>query len=770
MNDITSPNPTPSNEFCALAPDELIARLEQEGDRASKELFDACVAHGEAMVQALAAKIDDEATWNTDSYDAWWLPYHAALILGRIASESSGFLLLDLMRRIDNLAAEDLQDWLAGDWAALFENKPPGVIAAVRDLVTNTALNWHTRCQGVDVLLDSGLRQGAEALDTEIDWVAGLVSDKADEWPFRIAAACTLLDFPRQRHRSLLDSMAVEETLIAKSTRVFAGMFDLANVESAFTKNLDEPGWKRRDNPWTFYHPDAIAARQERWCKEDAQAPLIQHLPAVEFPQVRTEPKIGRNDPCPCGSGRKFKKCCLDKQSSTSSSGELAWRRIRRELEGLSGRMLRFAAATYGHEAVHEAWREFMLWDEDEAEFDDESPHAAVFLPWMLHHWSPNPDETDVADTRLHQVAPTRAYLERKGRQLSSLIREYLQSCLDQPFSFYEVEHVEPGRGMALRDLLTDEHHDVYERGASQSVAVHEVIYAQLASVDGITLIEALCPVSLSPGDKVPVITLRERMRRNEADHTDLQPDAEALRMWEFELRELYLSLSERYMYPSLPELQTSDGETLEFHTLVYDIDSAQTAFDALSHLNPMASNPAESEPNFRRDDDGLVQHAQINWVRADQDSDATSSTLLGSITIDNTRLTATVNSRERAERLKTIIGEKLAAHATFRADKIQTPEQAMAENTPPSPRLPQDSPEAQAFLVDYLRKHYERWIDMPLPALANCSPRDAVNSPAGCEKVEALLLEAEQHDLNLPAATRKIIFDTVRLQLGLET
>ncbi len=22
------------------------------------------------------------------------------------------------------------------------------------------------------------------------------------------------------------------------------------------------------------------------------------------------EPKIGRNDPCPCGSGRKFKKCC----------------------------------------------------------------------------------------------------------------------------------------------------------------------------------------------------------------------------------------------------------------------------------------------------------------------------------------------------------------------------------------------------------------------------------------------------------------------------
>ncbi|MDE3161441.1 MAG: SEC-C domain-containing protein [Acidobacteriota bacterium] len=23
-----------------------------------------------------------------------------------------------------------------------------------------------------------------------------------------------------------------------------------------------------------------------------------------------TRPKIGRNEPCPCGSGKKFKKCC----------------------------------------------------------------------------------------------------------------------------------------------------------------------------------------------------------------------------------------------------------------------------------------------------------------------------------------------------------------------------------------------------------------------------------------------------------------------------
>jgi preprotein translocase subunit SecA len=33
-----------------------------------------------------------------------------------------------------------------------------------------------------------------------------------------------------------------------------------------------------------------------------------QQAPRVHQP-VRAEPKVGRNDPCPCGSGKKFKNC-----------------------------------------------------------------------------------------------------------------------------------------------------------------------------------------------------------------------------------------------------------------------------------------------------------------------------------------------------------------------------------------------------------------------------------------------------------------------------
>ena len=33
----------------------------------------------------------------------------------------------------------------------------------------------------------------------------------------------------------------------------------------------------------------------------------------VKKQPVAKKAKVGRNDPCPCGSGKKYKNCCLDK-------------------------------------------------------------------------------------------------------------------------------------------------------------------------------------------------------------------------------------------------------------------------------------------------------------------------------------------------------------------------------------------------------------------------------------------------------------------------
>ena len=41
----------------------------------------------------------------------------------------------------------------------------------------------------------------------------------------------------------------------------------------------------------------------DEWYFVDAEAPRVEQV-------RRSTPKTGRNDPCPCGSGKKFKKCC----------------------------------------------------------------------------------------------------------------------------------------------------------------------------------------------------------------------------------------------------------------------------------------------------------------------------------------------------------------------------------------------------------------------------------------------------------------------------
>ncbi len=43
---------------------------------------------------------------------------------------------------------------------------------------------------------------------------------------------------------------------------------------------------------------------------EGGSAPVIEESPRLEIPARREPPKAGRNDPCPCGSGAKFKNCC----------------------------------------------------------------------------------------------------------------------------------------------------------------------------------------------------------------------------------------------------------------------------------------------------------------------------------------------------------------------------------------------------------------------------------------------------------------------------
>jgi preprotein translocase subunit SecA len=43
---------------------------------------------------------------------------------------------------------------------------------------------------------------------------------------------------------------------------------------------------------------------------EPQSAPEGEPEAQIQLPVRREAPKVGRNEPCPCGSGRKYKDCC----------------------------------------------------------------------------------------------------------------------------------------------------------------------------------------------------------------------------------------------------------------------------------------------------------------------------------------------------------------------------------------------------------------------------------------------------------------------------
>jgi hypothetical protein len=59
-----------------------------------------------------------------------------------------------------------------------------------------------------------------------------------------------------------------------------------------------------------------VALYDGPWHRSEAM-PLIASDLAFWRPKTRVNPtaKVGRNEPCPCGSGKKYKKCCADKKS-----------------------------------------------------------------------------------------------------------------------------------------------------------------------------------------------------------------------------------------------------------------------------------------------------------------------------------------------------------------------------------------------------------------------------------------------------------------------
>lgn len=485
--------------------------------------------------------------------------------------------------------------------------------------------------------------------------------------------------------------------------------------------------------------------------------------------------KPGRNDPCPCGSGRKYKHCCLLKEQMQAPE-DLAWRRVRRAVDGLATPLLREAIRHFGNSAIDEAWTEFNLLEEHQP-FDMDTLYMQVFMPWFLYDWLPDPHDTAVPAAAQTTTAAA-AYLQRAGRQLDPIARRYIEACAGTPFSFHEVLACEPGRGFRLRDVLLGGEVEVLEQGGSAHARPGDMVYGKVVPIEGLTLLDGSSPILIPPIHKTSVIELRSAIvagGRSDGDPVG----AELLREWDSELRELYLEIAGALLNPQMPQMQNTDGDPLEMHTLNFDLDAPQAAFDALKDL---AAGLADEHIDGRaeRDSAGKLVRAEITWRKlGNKMHKHWDNTTLGLIRIDGKRLTAEVNSAKRAADLRTLIEQRLGKTAralpavvksvqSMLTRKPSLKEQAARQRHAQEQAEFAARPEVQHAMREHLRGHYRYWVDENIPALGNRTPRKAVRDPDGREAVEALIAQIERNGERMSPPLDPDIVRELRQTLGL--
>jgi hypothetical protein len=455
--------------------------------------------------------------------------------------------------------------------------------------------------------------------------------------------------------------------------------------------------------------------------------------------------KIGRNQACPCGSGKKYKKCCLRKSGAPSQA--LVYRRLSEAHDRLVDRLMAYAARTFGKNAVDVAMHEFLLWPEAEDEISEERLDRAghLFWPWYLFNWEYDPIDAETVLKGPEGRTVAELYADERTGRRDPLERRLIENINRKPYSFWEVLSVDKGKGMTLQDILKGARIEVLERTGSEYVQPGDVLFGRAVTVDGVGMLIGLSPTLIPPGRKTDVIQLRKRLHRSQANITD-----DTLREWDTEIRELYFNID--HALHAMPQLRNTDGHPMEFHRLIYEVSSADESFQKLYDLC-VTMTPEELCADAKRDDAGRIIQVEIPWDRQEHRKiSGMPNTLLGRIVIDGHRLTGEVNSADRAAALRLEIDARLGDDGRFKVDEIQDIDSMMRQSEAGSAKMKtsreheelMQHPDVQAQVAEMMGKHWDSWVDQEIPALGGKSPRVAVKTADGREAVEALLKDAE--------------------------
>jgi hypothetical protein len=431
--------------------------------------------------------------------------------------------------------------------------------------------------------------------------------------------------------------------------------------------------------------------------------------------------------------------------------------RCRKVISDLHYRLTRFSNSDRFYEEYELALYEYFegrgVYGEDEDDLYDNfqsEEEFSRFLTWYSLHFV-----TDEYDKTFPEL-----YLERRKNQLSALEREILQSYARAMLSVYEVQKVDPGKGVEIRDIFGDRVCVVADSNAAKNLCKWDLFYGGLIEIRGYHILGGM-----------PLIVIPQKLRRFiEQNLLDIyNEERENYRNFRDYLKrasaEICALVENAVRAVDRPEPADPDADKFSLTSILYRVVDYDTflktiekspVFTSLEQRKPGAGPPAKV--------------LRFYWLHK-EGTKGSLKNAPGILFLKRDSLVAQCTSAKRAETLRAILEKMFGAVIDYRT----TIHKSVEKRTETASSGGNAEPSAGGVIGrETGLRQFDNWIDEKIPSIGNITPREAVKTPDGKRRLIDLLKEFEnqnEHAMRRGLKSPDAIFfpvDKIRKELGL--
>jgi tetratricopeptide (TPR) repeat protein len=461
--------------------------------------------------------------------------------------------------------------------------------------------------------------------------------------------------------------------------------------------------------------------------------------PAAPLSQgIIKQEKIGRNAPCPCGSGKKYKKCCLSKEEgrqpekTSATPVELG---LRDQLLAFSGNEKYKKDFEKAHAAYYrKPFREPLVIREGEED------RFQIFLDWFLHDFK-----------RENGLTLIEEFFQSKKETLTPEERSLLQYEISSHLSLYEVLQVTPEVGLRLKDLFTAEELDTREVRGSRTLTKWDLILARVIRAGQVNKFSGIITL-LSRRNKEGILASvgqawekfkKETGRTGWSDFAKIKGEIIHHLVEDQPRVEPVLVTEEHHPVVSAKAIfQAKNPDPLRFRLqkeFDFILDSEEEGKEMVwTWLKRGESKDWEAGKEMEQSiifkSEMIRGSGELRW------------TSLGTVTWTPGRLELWCLSRERLARGKRRLREILGDDIRHLADTFEDLKK-LTKKVPQEDSPFRDNKDRERYLPFYSKAMEDwmiHWVDEKIPALDGKTPREAVMTPEGRKRVEELLKDFE--------------------------